>query len=101
MAARATTTRFDSSRREHAEMLLLEATEVLPADLRVRLHLEQLEPLAKPSLAQAVAYLEHVAPDSSAIARGSLEGEEEDGEDGERERRRDRDEERERADVTG
>ena len=69
-------------------MLFLESAKVLGADLRVRLHPGQLEPLAKPSFAQAVAYLEHGAPDCSGDTLPLVEREGEHGEDGERERRR-------------
>jgi hypothetical protein len=48
-------------------MLLLEGLEVLRADLCVRLHPGQLEPLAKPGFAQAVAYLEHGVPDCNGM----------------------------------
>jgi hypothetical protein len=56
------------------EVLFLEGTKVLGADLGVRLHPGQLEPLAKPSFAQAVAYLEHGARDCSVIGAAFSRG---------------------------
>jgi hypothetical protein len=59
---------------QDVEVLLLERAEVLRTDLGVSLHPGQLEPLAQPRFAQAVAYLEHGARDCNVIVAAFSRG---------------------------